>query len=187
MLVYPTAGASPGNAAFARLFKKSFAPTKGGTAPYQTWNHDLRNSLDVVPHAWAELTLARIPTLYGNTKANCPRGIRAAVTAAEVNSAASGIIDTPIQNVWMKGTILSGGKLVVPPTTNQEFLLQLVMQHTTAYSSGPNQEPGLILAEDLPPVTVPLLPGVSRIGEPALLAAAEQRLSALSEKAGTIS
>jgi len=183
-LVYPTAGPSPGNAAFATLFGASFKPITGSPATYQAWNQDLCNSLDVVPHAWLEKTLGQIPTLYNNTLLNCPRGILAAVAAAKRASHASGIAYTPIQNVWLTGTTYTGGQLVVPPTTDEQFLLQLVQQHMTAYWSGPNQQPGLILAGDLPQVTVPLLPGVTQIGQAALLAAAEQSLSAVSKKVG---
>jgi len=61
---YPTAGATPGNAVFAGLFKSTLPPTTGNT--YQVWNRDLWNSYDVVPHAWNTTMLEQIKTIYDN-------------------------------------------------------------------------------------------------------------------------
>lgn len=68
-LVYPTAGASPGNEKFASLFKATFPPIgKAGT--YRVWNQNIVNNLDVVPHGWCtsesqDLNLHVINTIYG--------------------------------------------------------------------------------------------------------------------------
>jgi hypothetical protein len=62
--VYPTAGPTPGNATFAAYFSQNFPQSATGSQPWQVWNADLANSLDVVPRAWNAQTLATIPTLY---------------------------------------------------------------------------------------------------------------------------
>ncbi len=176
VLVYPSAGATPGNGAFAKLYQKSFPAVTTGTAPYQAWNLDMVNTLDVVPHAWAPGTLAQIPGLYGNTIANAPATIKQAVAAAEATAASSKALYTPIANVHLQGTTFTQSPCMVPPATTEQFLVQAYFQHMNAYWSEPDGQPGLILAEGLPQVSVPLLPGVTRIGEPALMAGAEQAL-----------
>ncbi|HJQ37425.1 MAG TPA: hypothetical protein VKB93_09820 [Thermoanaerobaculia bacterium] len=51
--VYPSAGPTPGDKAFATLFSKTF-PKAGSTAT-SAWNQNVVNSIDVVPRAWNEL------------------------------------------------------------------------------------------------------------------------------------
>lgn len=62
--VYPTAGPTPGNATFAAYFSQTFPQSATGSQPWQVWNADLANSLDIVPRAWNAQTLATIPDLY---------------------------------------------------------------------------------------------------------------------------
>ena len=74
-LVYPTAGATPGDEAFATQFASMFSSGTPGANPWQCWNTVLWNGLDVVPHAWQSNTnpkdlnasapyLQQIPTEY---------------------------------------------------------------------------------------------------------------------------
>lgn len=71
VLVQPSAGASPGNAAFAQAFAYKSADGKewaypatptGLTAPFDNWNVDYASKRDVVPHAWNRLAQVFIPT-----------------------------------------------------------------------------------------------------------------------------
>lgn len=64
VLVFPTAGATPGNQQFAEFFTAQFPPVTDGDAVYDTWNKVLRNTLDIVPHAWLVSDLDQLPTLY---------------------------------------------------------------------------------------------------------------------------
>ncbi|KAG8754458.1 hypothetical protein FRC11_006651 [Ceratobasidium sp. 423] len=72
-LVYPTAGASPGNDKFVSAFStrfKAIAPSPDQPA-YMTWNQNIVNKLDIVPHAWdtkatSILNLNVLPSIYGN-------------------------------------------------------------------------------------------------------------------------
>ena len=62
--VYPTAGPTAGNATFAAYFSQTFPQSATGSQPWQVWNADLANGLDIVPRAWNAQTLATIPDLY---------------------------------------------------------------------------------------------------------------------------
>jgi hypothetical protein len=64
ILVLPTAGATPGNAAFAQHYDARFPRQSLGDKNWQSWNAMLWNSLDVVPHAWVPLDLLACPQLY---------------------------------------------------------------------------------------------------------------------------
>lgn len=73
-VVYPTAGASPGNGAFANLFAKTFPPSPS-TPPntgYAVWNRNIINPRDIIPQAWCTKrllshaqNLKNIPSIYG--------------------------------------------------------------------------------------------------------------------------
>lgn len=70
VFVYPTAGPSPGNQTFVNCFKGLFPASTPGDQPYQVWNKNIVNSLDIVPHAWSTdtsipLNLHRLPTIWG--------------------------------------------------------------------------------------------------------------------------
>ncbi len=60
-MVYPTAGATPGNHEFAQAFNAvPFGGTNGDQA-WQKWNTMLWNTLDIVPHAWATQVIGFTP------------------------------------------------------------------------------------------------------------------------------
>lgn len=61
---YPTAGATPGNAPFAQLFNGTGFGGSNGTEPWQLWNTDLYNNLDIVPRAWDKELLKALPQIY---------------------------------------------------------------------------------------------------------------------------
>jgi len=52
--VFPFAGPTPGNAAFAEYYRQRL-----GENTTRIWN-----SLDIVPHAWNQVMLSKLPTLY---------------------------------------------------------------------------------------------------------------------------
>jgi hypothetical protein len=65
-MVYPTAGATPGNGPFASRFNSAGwggAHDKGKRL-WQVWNHNLYNNLDIVPHAWDKTMLNTIDNIY---------------------------------------------------------------------------------------------------------------------------
>lgn len=136
---YATAGATPGNAAFAEVCAQMLPPPTIGEKPYQAWNHDMWNTLDVVPHAWVTEMLSEIPHIYDN---GMIPGVEAFVFLARINALASGITYSQIANQSLQGT-RSGS----PPTDTFAFLKQMAIQHGTAYQT--------LIADWLKPV-VPL-------------------------------
>ncbi|TWB82925.1 hypothetical protein FBZ87_101637 [Nitrospirillum amazonense] len=66
-MIYATAGATPGNAPFAALVNGTgwAGADQTGSQPWQIWNHDMYNNVDVVPHAWGSAMLDAIPGYYG--------------------------------------------------------------------------------------------------------------------------
>ncbi|PPU92034.1 lipase family protein [Xanthomonas albilineans] len=133
---YPTAGPTPGNAAFAQLCTRVLPPTSGNG--YRVWNRVLWNAYDVVPHGWDLAMLEQIKTLYANAPMLL---INAIVDIAKQYASSSGIAYCQIANQRLSGT-LSG-----IPTTLWEFIEQAETQHTTAYAA--------LIAHRLKPVVPP--------------------------------
>ncbi len=91
VLVLPTAGATPGNAPFAKAFNEAYSPTPSGVnAPYGTWNVDYANANDVVPHAWNQLenivqpadAQGNYPSIYGVLNPSLGKDLRDALALA---------------------------------------------------------------------------------------------------------
>jgi len=132
--VYPSAGATPGNQDFGTFFNGVFPPVAAtpGAPPYQSWNQDVCNILDVVPHAWQIDTLAMLPTLYGDVPL---------ATLAELI-----VIDGVLIGLSEAGAFTAGpysrlstnplsGTLnpSLPVTTIASYLAQAGYQHVTEY------------------------------------------------------
>ncbi|MDG5496272.1 hypothetical protein [Niveispirillum sp. BGYR6] len=150
-LVYPTAGATPGNAAFSIAFSLALPPQSviGGN-PWQSWNMLIHNQYDIVPHAWNLTTLNQIPTLYGNSSSPggtpVPGLINLAILAAVADSAASTTAYTRLINQTF--TPSSYG---TTPSTAEEFLGIAAKQHVPAYITTILGS-GFPLEFDFPPV-----------------------------------
>lgn len=63
-MIYPTAGATPGNGPFADLVNGAGFGGTDGAQPWQKWNTDLFNNLDIVPRAWDPATMQALPQIY---------------------------------------------------------------------------------------------------------------------------
>lgn len=173
-LVYPTAGPTPGEAAFANLFNSKFPPLPPGwqqqSGTYQSWNTMHWNNLDVVPHAWPVSELEKIATIYGQATNNMtPYILQTLQKLAIDDSSKSGACYTRIQNQSLPGQLQTTIK--TPPETLQDYMLQLGVQHVAMYNgipaAGPNpQVNGLILPQPLPkPAVLNLVPGVTAVTE----------------------
>lgn len=185
-LVYPTAGATPGESNFANLFNTTFPALPSGwekqSLPYQSWNTMHWNDLDVVPHAWQKQDLQQIADLYGPSPNFWTAAALQALQAyAIVDSTQSGAVYTRIQNSPLSGTLQhSTGKsaINVPPKSIQDFVEQLFIQHVKMYSGipadGSNPEvTGLILPQPLPPTPssyIKTVPGISTVTEAEMIA-----------------
>lgn len=167
--VFPTAGATPGNAAFANVFAKQFpaATAANSPQPYQQWNQVLWNHYDIVPHAWNVTTLAAIPGLYGTLPTDVAATIDALATSATAQSTRSLVDYVHLQNQELQGTLQ-------PPaiTSLETFVEQAGIQHMEMYSGSDNVTPqGLILKSGMqqPPSEPALLPGVTAVSKQSVI------------------
>lgn len=177
---YPTAGATPGNAAFSESFSEVCGPlpatfdTSGNRPRYQYLNVRLWNHYDVVPHAWSRSstidfdgsdspTIDEIPSIYGNLPApgnEKPTG--ANKTYNHVNELVGEAVKRANAVAGMDYTVLKGVRLSgqAPehvPTSFDGFLLDLVAEHINAYTGKSSNRikdvKGLILPESLEALT----------------------------------
>ncbi|GEJ43870.1 lipase family protein [Chryseobacterium sp. ON_d1] len=176
-LVYPTAGPTPGEAAFAGLFNNTFPPLPNGwqaqTGDYQSWNTMHWNDLDVVPHAWPKADLELIADLYGPSQNKLTAFALNALQKVAIDEASkSGVTYTRVQNQSLPGTLqkMDGSVPVnIPPQSLYDYVRQLFLQHVTMYSGSPASDHvpainGLILQQPLPQQSPPqLVPGVSQV------------------------
>lgn len=180
VLVFPTAGATPGNGQFAGYFADNFKPVSTDLdAAYASWNVMHWNHLDVVPHAWATApsspaNMTQIESLYGAPGSLLAPQLEVIVGKAEGRANSSGITYTmlpnqPFTNSTVVGQIPpydpNGKELDMPLNGLPAFLQELGWQHVGAYSHAylnGNEEVKLILPgpiENQPGYK--LLPGVT--------------------------
>jgi hypothetical protein len=163
---YPTAGATPGNQAFAELYATLLSPRAYSGAvhtPYGYLNARLYNAVDVVPHAWALAAhtdwdnnpspfMDQIKTIYNQDS----KLVSDLVQGAEDHASKSGMAYYTLPGVRLPGT---------PPTTPPgdlfAFLKVLGQEHVEAYIGKPGTGPaegmatGLILQDPLPEFDLP--------------------------------
>jgi hypothetical protein len=124
--VYPTAGPTAGNSAFAAFFSQTFPQPAAGQQQWQVWNADLANSLDVVPLAWGEQTLASIIDLYAPNITASPE-IKKAVAAAKGFAWNDNYTRIGTANDLTGSTVRGSGG------TTQDFETEAFYQHIFAY------------------------------------------------------
>jgi hypothetical protein len=124
--VYPTAGPTAGNSMFAAFFSQTFPQPAAGPQQWQAWNADLANSLDVVPLAWGEQTLASIPDLYAPNITASPE-IKKAVAVAKGFAGDDNYTRIGTANDLTGSTVQGSGG------TTQDFETEAFYQHIFAY------------------------------------------------------
>jgi len=145
--VLPTAGPTPGDANFSKLFQQVFPPVSLGLAQdYFAWNQNIRNSLDAVPHAWVTSMINEIPTLYpapwttGVPPQPMPSGLQTQIEGAAMSSLLFGVNAlspfTQLPNIQVKGTFneqypISGQD---SDALTAAFMAQVGYQHVDAYA-----------------------------------------------------
>ncbi|CAE6468762.1 unnamed protein product [Rhizoctonia solani] len=130
ILVYPTAGPTPGNLVFSQLFSKKFPKVPG--PGYQVWNSNIVNALDIVSQAWCisrdaspAQNMGNIPTIYGSPAI---WSVKVSVAVAEAWASASGSLYIPIQAARFKGTAPTSR-----PETLKNFLKEAKKQHVEEF------------------------------------------------------
>lgn len=141
--VYPTAGPTPGNESLRGFLASVFPPVAASEPqlyPYQVWNQNVWNTIDVVPHAWKLSRLLEVPTLYPTSWLRVPFALEAGVAFAVYRSIRGAEYQPPqggepagpyeeLANQPLQGTF-HGSKKV---SDFKSFLEQAGYQHTTAY------------------------------------------------------
>ncbi|OJA11955.1 hypothetical protein AZE42_08069 [Rhizopogon vesiculosus] len=134
VLVYPTAGPSPGNGSFAKLFAQTFPspPNTGSDVEYAVWNRNIINSLDIVPQSWCTRpkqspvqNMDNIPPIYGPVI----QFIAIAIFFLKFTANLSRTVYIPLPS-----RIVSGGKPTSAHGHVLEFLREAGENHTTFYS-----------------------------------------------------
>jgi|HubBroStandDraft_1064217.scaffolds.fasta_scaffold00564_4 hypothetical protein len=121
VLVFPTAGPSPGNQEFADLFAQSFPPIAAGTEGGFSWNTLVKNTLDVVPHAFQADTMPDLPTLYGKQ-------------IDQVRDIVGTLLVLAGPDYRGLGAQTFSHSEIGEVTTFGEYVFQLGIQHITAYT-----------------------------------------------------
>ncbi|HKM65312.1 MAG TPA: hypothetical protein VJY39_22760 [Acidisphaera sp.] len=140
----PRAGATPGNADLSTFIASVFPPVPASDPahPYQVWNSDIANSLDIVPHAWETTTLAELPTLYkAEWDSAWVESLVWLLVEAPTLASTLGAQSIPDGSQWHAGPYARLPFSQFAGTYNPEFrvtdiasyLLQAVYQHLGAY------------------------------------------------------
>lgn len=147
VLVYPTAGPSPGNGNFAELFAQTFPASSSASldVDYAVWNRNIVNSLDIVPQAWCTKkaqspaqNLDNIPSIYGLPKL---LAVTCVVDVLKYTTDNSNMVYIPLQSL-----ILSGSKPASAPGSVSQFLSDAGENHIAFYSKLFDMRwPGLVL------------------------------------------
>jgi pimeloyl-ACP methyl ester carboxylesterase len=127
--VYPTAGPSAGNAAYASLFSSTFPVPQGGSG-FDVWNQDIVNSMDAVPRAWTDL--ASLPSLYPPINNGNPLTCIQIVVEKELMPALNGNVYADIPRATFTGAFNESLKPPVSGVTCQ-WLTQAIYQHIAGY------------------------------------------------------
>ena len=130
ILVWPSAGPTPGNQAFSDLFAQTFPKQSTGANPWEVWNMNVVNTMDIVPRAWSQL--GTLPSLY-------------AAGLGTVLSVAAIVVDLEILHDLAKNhyAILPTSSIpgayeplppkVPPPPLFQQYLSEALYQHIQFY------------------------------------------------------
>lgn len=130
VLVLPTAGATPGNLAWANLYDNTYKSVSTGFTKYAFWNADYANEHDIVPRAWnnlmsvvSETPIIKYPDMYYSSiysALSLSIGVTLAnlVKNATQMAAASGYIHIthlPFSHIWGYWDYTPNGNATYPP------------------------------------------------------------------------
>lgn len=159
--VYPSAGPTPGNDAFAAMFDFDFPANPDSTGDQNVWNTNIKNALDIVPHAWGLATLPQLYTIYGNAPTDVKGEIDAAIAVStDASTDPKHMIYTHIRS-YESTTKFSGPA----PSDSGDFYKIAGNEHTNAYQGGYGSntpDSGIILANPVPRFDAPLVNHVTK-------------------------
>ena len=119
--VYPIAGPAVGDQDYATFYATTFPQTTDKQS--ETWNLLVWNSLDVVPHAWNQMSA--IPNLYPDlATSDC----LASILSSLGSSGGSSYVQ--LQNQMLTGTFAAPTATLYPVSA---FVAEVVYQHVSAY------------------------------------------------------
>jgi len=126
--VYPSAGPSPGNAAFAALFAKTFPAV--GSSGFNVWNQNIVNAWDAVPNGWTNLSV--LPSLYPPINNGQPLTCIGILVDKELTPALNGNEYANLPRVTFDNGFEEG---LQPPALGVtcQWLTQAIFQHIAAY------------------------------------------------------
>lgn len=166
--VLPTAGATPGNQQFASFFSEQFPAITDGDEVYDIWNMVLRNTLDIVPHAWLPSDLKELPTLYSTATTEVEAELQLIVDSI--------LLVIPQFYTDLPPQFFTGTAPTATISTMKEYLAAAAVEHVDAYLELfglPEEEGGAVLKSTLAPIATNMKAGFVR-----KFSAAIQRLQA---------
>jgi hypothetical protein len=126
--LYPTAGPTVGDQDYAEYWNRAFPPVPGSATT--SWNQLVWNTMDVVPHAWWDISA--LWSLY-TSQINLSLCLDGVILDLEGRTAKAGGTFVQPNNVSVPGTLAtwSGASDKTPMFTY--FLIETLYQHTYAY------------------------------------------------------
>ncbi|KAG9078500.1 hypothetical protein FRC06_008334, partial [Ceratobasidium sp. 370] len=127
VLVYPTAGPSPGNATFVKKFSERFPSPTGPLSGYEHWNTNIVNRIDVVPCAYCTNVAYKpqvLPNILTMFREALPEKVKIAVGLLKH---AGGGIYAPIKASFFNSKF----PLVLPAPS--AWMAEAHKQHVAAY------------------------------------------------------
>lgn len=135
VLVFATAGPTPGNTNFSDLYASHFPlMNDAGPAPHQAWNGNFYNALDIVPMAWDMGNPARqvqdMISVYGKIPIMSLLGI----TITGLIKIATFLVNTSrITYTPLHGNMFAGDKVAETPRDMIAYRARVSEEHIDAY------------------------------------------------------
>lgn len=138
VFIYPTAGPTPGNGDFSNFYSLIFPVVKQNdwVLPYQVWNANVWNSLDVVPHAWNISMMHEIPFIYHGLTKYIPSSYINTMIQPLIGYSETGGLKMKRSSYQMLPNCKILGKPGFPMVPNTKiFELEALYQHIQEYSN----------------------------------------------------
>ncbi|WP_162144307.1 lipase family protein [Methylocaldum szegediense] len=145
--VLPTAGATPGNQQVVSFFSEQFPAITDGNQVYDIWNKVLRNTLDIVSHAWLRSDLKKLPTIYSTATTQLEAELQQIVDSV--------LLVIPPFYTDLPPQFFTGTAPTDTSSTIKEYLEAAAIEHVDAYLELfglPDEESGAAMRSILAPI-----------------------------------